>query len=55
MAPERALTISLRLNCHPAPGLALDTSAEVASEIERVLLVRAEAVLQPERVDLVDL
>ena len=42
-----------QLNCHP--GLALDAGAEVASEIERVLLVRAEAVLEPQRVDLVDL
>ena len=53
MAQERALTISIQLNCHP--GFVLDAGAEVASEIDRVLLVRAEAVFQPERVDLVDL
>ena len=53
MAQERAFTISIQLNCDP--WFALDAGAEVASEIERILLVRAEAVLQPERVDLVDL
>ena len=53
MTQERPLTIQIRLNCHP--GFVLDAGAEVASEIDRVLLVRAEAVFQPERVDLVDL
>ena len=53
MAQERPLTIQIRLNCHP--GFVLDAGAEVTSEIDRVLLIRAEAVFQPERVDLVDL
>ena len=47
------LSIINQLNCHP--WFTLDARAEVASEIERVLLVRTEAVLQPQRVDLVDL
>ena len=47
------LSIINQLNCHP--WFTLDARAEVASEIERVLLVRAEAILQSQGVNLVDL